>query len=580
MRILIFGCNRTTSSLSHNGSSRPRGVASGNGRCAPALARFLLVVAVAASLGGLAGRASAQTPSTPSSEPATGQQTPAQTAPTQPGPEQQPLTPEQQLPQQPYLLQQPGRPSLTPATPPGTTIPAWTPPVAPAPSQTNIPAPFIGATPGAGGLFVAPGIPSAFAPTVTTLGRATLEFHPTLRLSEEYSDNFFQASSRAESNFRTILGPGFSLLLNGARTFGTLATTVDLVHDTVRNSGDDPKVFPSFNAAVRYSFTPRLALTVIDRFVRSDSASALDPNGIRNGRQTSMVNSFTTSVDWLIDRVATQLYYRNSLFINERDNNNADNTNATTSLGDNISHILGVNASTRIATDYLIRAGYEFGRTDSFDGSTGNDTTSHTVFASAARQFGLYTTGGVSTSYSLQSDQDTRIFNASVFGAYGLPTGFSISAAVGYSILTSDARDDGAVSANVAASYRFARAVFSVGVFQDFRQTGQQGENFGTVQSRSYFGSVLYQLTPFINALAQVTYNENEPTGVGNAGSGTLKTLSYGGGVNWQVLRWLVANVRYDYVKRMGQNTFVGGDNNNAGDFAENRFSLNLFATF
>ena len=50
--------------------------------------------------------------------------------------------------------------------------------------------------------------------------------------------------------------------------------------------------------------------------------------------------------------------------------------------------------------------------------------------------------------------------------------------------------------------------------------------------------------------------------------------------MNWQVLRWLVANLRYDYIKRTGQNTFVGGDNNNSGDFAENRFSLNLFATF
>src|SRR6185295_830309 len=202
MRILIFGCNRTTSSLSHNDSSRPGDVFEGNGRRTPALARFLLVAAVAASISGLPGSASAQTPappSTPSSEPAT--QTPAQPAPA----EQQPLTPEQQIPQQPYLLQAPGRPPITPATPPGTTIPAWTPPVAPAPSQTNIPAPFIGATPGAGGPFVSPGIPSAFAPTVTTLGRATLEFHPTLRLSEEYSDNFFQASSGAESNFRTTL---------------------------------------------------------------------------------------------------------------------------------------------------------------------------------------------------------------------------------------------------------------------------------------------------------------------------------------------------------------------------------------
>jgi hypothetical protein len=540
----------------------------------PVLARLFLAVAVAAvASGGVAARAAAQTPSTPSSEPATGQQAPAPQTPATPGTEQVP--PEMQIQQQPYLLQQPGRPALTPGTPPSATIPAWTPPVAPAPSQTNIPAPFLGpAAAGAGGPFVTPGIASAFAPTVTRLGRATLEFHPTLRLAEEYSDNFFQTTSRTEENFRTTLGPGFSLLLNGARTFGTLATTVDLVHDTAHNSGDDPKVFPSFNTAVRYAFTPRLALTVADTFVRSDQAGAVDPNGIRTGRQTFMINSFTTSLDWLIDRVATQVYYRNTLFINE-DNNN--NQGATTSQGDSLSNIVGVNASTRFATDYLIRGGYEFSHTDAFDGGTAGDNTSHTVFASLARQFGLYATGGISSSYSLQSDQDTRIFNASLFGAYGLPTGFSISAAVGYSILTSDVNDDGSISANVAASYRFARAVLSVGVAQDFRQTGQTGENFGTVQTRSYFGSVLYQLTPFINAIAQATYSENEPTGVGNTGNGTLKTLTYGGSVNWQLLRWLVASLRYDYIKRTGENAFV---NNASGDFAENRFLLNLFATF
>ena len=116
-----------------------------------------------------------------------------------------------------------------------------------------------------------------------------------------------------------------------------------------------------------------------------------------------------------------------------------------------------------------------------------------------------------------QTQDNTRIYNASLFGAYGLPSGLSLSASVGYSILDSDNQDtEGTVSANVTASYRFNRAFFSVGVFQDFRQTSQQGQNFGTVQTRSYFGSFLYQWTPFINTTLNVSYNENEPTGTGN----------------------------------------------------------------
>jgi len=52
-------------------------------------------------------------------------------------------------------------------------------------------------------------IPGAFSATTTTFRGATFEFHPTLRLSEEYSDNFFQATSHSQSNFRSTLGPGF-----------------------------------------------------------------------------------------------------------------------------------------------------------------------------------------------------------------------------------------------------------------------------------------------------------------------------------------------------------------------------------
>jgi hypothetical protein len=519
--------------------------------------------------------ASAQVPAPP----------PAASEPSQQEPQPAPPSPPQpQPPLQQYPIQQPGRPSLTPAEPPSTTIPPWTPPLPPAPSQTNIPAPFPILGPGAGQVGV-PGltIPGAFRPTLGTVRGAALEFHPTLRVAEEYTDNFFQTTSRTEENFRSILGPGFSLLLNGARTFGTLSTTVDLVHDTAPDSGDDPKVFPSLNAAIRYALTPRLGLTLTETFVRNDSASATaDPSGIRRGRQTFDSNALAVAVDWLLDQVATQAYYRNLLFFNEDDDEGGNQQNRV-SRGDTITHILGLNASTRIAVDYIVRAGYEFSRSDTSGGGTGTDTTTHTAFGSAARQFGLYTTAGVSSSVSYQTDESTRIYNASLFGAYGLPTGLSLSGSVGYSILQSDAEDtEGAVSANFNASYRFARAVFSVGVFQDFRQTGQQGENFGTVESRSYFGSFLYQFTPFINSIARVTYSENEPTGTGNVrrGGAQTTTLTYGASLNWQVLRWLTASLDYTYTKQTGGDVFNQSVFGGTGDYAENRFRLALFATF
>jgi hypothetical protein len=202
------------------------------------------------------------------------------------------------------------------------------------------------------------------------------------------------------------------------------------------------------------------------------------------------------------------------------------------------------------------------------------------VFASVARQFGLYTTAGISTTFQYQVNSSTRIYNASLFGAYGLPTGLSVSGAVGYSILDSDTENEGTVSANLTASYRFARAAISVGVFQDFRQTSQTGQNFGTVETRSYFGSFLYQLTPFINTVLSATYSENSPTGTGNTNNNNKqKSLTYGAGVNWQILRWLSATVQYTYTKQTGNDTFDQTFFGN-GDFAENRAILSLFATF
>lgn len=483
---------------------------------------------------------------------------------------------------------------VTPATPPSTTLPPWTPPVPPAPSQTNVPVPYPGfRAPGApGAVGGVPGltIPGAFAPTVTTVRGALLEFHPTARASVEYSDNFFQTTNNSQDNLRSILGPGFLVLLNGARTFGTLSTTVDLVHDTASGTGDDLKVFPSLNAALRYALTPRFSLTLTDTFIRNDSP-VTDQFGLRRGRQTYHTNTAGLSADWLLDQFALQGYYRNVLFFNE-DANNASTVGTSGNDRDSVAHIAGLNASTRIAIDYLVRVGYEISRSDSSgaggDFGTSNsdtsnqDTTSHTGFVQASRQFGLYTTAGVTSSYSYQTDQNTKIWNGSLFGAYGLPSGISLSGSVGYSLLNSDVEDnEGTVSASLRASYRFTRALISVGVFRDFRQTAQSGQNFGTVETTSYFGSFLYQFTPFINLTLSASYNENAPTGTGNTQDNDNrleKSLTYGASLNWQILRWLSANLQYNYTRQTGQDAFNGG--NGTGDFAENRVSLGLFSTF
>jgi len=596
----MSGYNRTTSSLSHSDSSSGVGGTTDTGPTVRAR-RLLSPARVSVALlliGGLSAPC------------AVSAQTPAPTAPAEPtqqAPQQQQQSEQPAVPQQPQttepvpgqvtpgemLLQQyqqrsPLGPPMAPTTAPSMTIPPWIPPVPPPPSQTNVPTPFPGlGGPGTGYVGI-PGLtlPGAFAPRVTTIRGATLEVHPTLRVGEEYSDNFFLNSSGAEENFRSILGPGFTLLLNGARTFGAMSTTIDLVHDTAPNSGDEVKVFPTMNMAVRYLLNPRLALTLTDSFVRSDAPNTLDQNGIRQGRQISDTNTLGVSLDWLVGQIATQAYYRNVFFINEN-GGSGNNGSPQNNQNDTVTNIVGTNAATRIATDYLVRAGYEFSTTAQTNGNNvnGGDNTSNTIFVSGSRQFGLYTSGGISGSYQWQTQDDTTIWNASAFGSYGLPTGLSLSAAVGYSVLNSNTQtNEGTVSANVNASYRFTRAIATVGVFQDFRQSAQQGQDFGTVQTRSYYGSFLYQLTPFINTVLNASYSENEPTGTGNVNnSGTEKSLQWGAAINWQILRWLTASIRYGYTKQTGNNTFNQGGTTattGSGNYQENRATLNFYATF
>ena len=94
---------------------------------------------------------------------------------------------------------------------------------------------------------------------------------------------------------------------------------------------------------------------------------------------------------------------------------------------DTVTHILGLNASTRFAIGLYRPGGLRVlpDRHRSAGASGGDDEgTSHTVFASVARQFGLYTTAGISTSFQYQVNDSTKIYNASLFGAYGLPTGY------------------------------------------------------------------------------------------------------------------------------------------------------------
>jgi hypothetical protein len=426
-----------------------------------------------------------------------GQAQPVQTIPIQPF--------------QPYVPGQPARPQ--PATTP------WTPPVTPPASQMHAP-----------GQFTLP---------FPLVQGAVFEYHPSTSLSEEYTDNFTLATKHKISNFRTTLTPSSTLLINSVNTHGSISASSGFAYDTATGQ-DNIKVFPSLNAAVQHTFNPRLSLTLTDSFDRNDEPTTAESTGLQTSRRTFISNTFGASVGWLLDLLQTQYYYRNALFMGDQDT---------------VSHIFGVGASTRVGPLDTLSANYEYSVNQPQSGVT---SYGNAVTGSWGHQLGPFATAGLQGSYSAQSLDGQRTWNGSVFATYGLPTGFSFSGRLGYSVLISDvASDQTGIAAYATASYVHARGVISLSYFQDFRTTYQGGQNlqtgqdqaspnFGVVESRGLTGNFTYGLTPFISSFINAGYFQNTNTGVGNTKSNSSQDfLSASAGISWQLLRWLSMQVQY-----------------------------------
>ena len=448
-------------------------------------------------------------------------------------------------------------------------VPGWIPPAPPAPSQSHIPGPI-------------PGL-------LTDLtGRKLFEFYITPNVSETWTDNFNFTSRHQQENYRTTLGLGGTFLVNGATTKASVSSNVGFAHDTAVASRDWT-VFPTISAALTQIVSPRLTLTATDSYTRNDEPSQADTFGLNRQRQTFSSNSFGLSANWLIDIFPTQFYYRNTFF-------SSGNT-------DTVSNGFGANASAPIGPLTTARVGYEYSFSDTTGSNTSNNTNSSTIsaassghsssqtlYGSLSRQLGPYSSAGISSSYTLTSQDNARIWNVSFFSTYGLPSGLSWSSSIGYSLLSSDTQPSSSgITTNSTLSYSFARAAISVSAFRDFRQTAVEGQNFGIVQTSGYTGGFFYTFTPFLSGNAQASYTTNSTTGVGNnASTPDSNTFTAGAGLSWRMLRWLSSTLQYTYTLQSGGNNSAISNNtvngrgtvNGNGDVTVNTVTLTLVGTF
>jgi len=377
-----------------------------------------------------------------------------------------------------------------------------------------------------------------------TAGGLAFDLHPPVTGAEEYNDNFFNSPANKTDNFRTTISPGLLVGINGPRTRGTISTNLSVTQDSINSFGDFG-FFPSVSAAIKHAFDPRLSVTLVDSFARSDETAVANQFGLQQQRQTFTTNTLSLSVDWLLDLLALQAYYQLGTFF------------GTT---DTVSNLVGGDVGIPIGKLTAFKAGYEFSYSKS-TGENADESTGNLVWASIARQIGPMRAVGLSASYSWQTLDSTRIWNISLFAAYELPGRLSLSASVGYSFLSSDAGSDfSTVSTNTSISYHFAKAVIAVAILQDFNQTFlQAGQNFGITLTRSYTGTFGYAVTPFIDVGMRASYSENEFTGVGNAGSNpNSNTFSAGASLTWRIRQWLSAGIDYTYTRYINTGTSSG----------------------
>ena len=396
-------------------------------------------------------------------------------------------------------------------------------------------------------------------------------------MTETWTDNFNLTPSNKQENFRTTVGLGSTVLINGPTTQGSIATQAGVTYDTAPTS-QNVNFFPNVNAAIQQVLSTRLTLSATDVFTRNDQPAQSNSFGLNTQRQTFSSNTFGLSADWLADLIATQGYYWNSYFTN----------NDTTTTANTV----GANASTGIGALNTVRVGYEFTTSDTTGSTSGSSTvsgttgstTSQTVFGSFSRQTGERATAGLSSAYTFLSDDNARIWNVSLFGSYGQPEGLSLSVSLGYSFLRSDNEPDtGGVTTNSTLSYTFTQAVISVSVFRDYRNTTTGGQNFGVVQTAGYSGSFLYTFTPSVTGNLLASYTTNDNTGIGNTSStSSTNTLTAGGGLRWQIFTWLSSSVQYTYtVGNSGGQTVTGsGGSTSNGNYTQNQVTFSLVGIF
>lgn len=417
-------------------------------------------------------------------------------------------------------------------------------------------------------------------------------------VTEEYSDNFTFATSRAVDNYRTLFVPKGTLLMHTPFMEAVLAPRLGVAWDT---STQKTLFLPNVVGQICAEVTPRWTLILSGSYAQTDSPEATDALGVDVQRVTNTRTTFGQSSSYAFTTLTLRQSYRWSQF--EQDAGNTTTVNS-----------FGAGASLLIAQINTLRLDYSYSLSETKSGGTqgttgtGTQTTSGDqktnndggeIVASLSREVSERWVAGVAANYSSRTSkqsgggQDTTTtdfsrYGATVFSTYTLPS-FVLRGSFGITRLKSGSTvEDTVFSTNTALKYFAGPLTLDASLESGFADTfAEGGQNFGVVKSQGGAAGAAYAFTPRLIGRVGASYRVNEQTGIGGGTSDSKNEVFTGtASLDARLLDWLAIRLNYRFTNNRpvaddgGNGSSGGGSGTSNGGYKENRVGVSFTFDF
>lgn len=401
------------------------------------------------------------------------------------------------------------------------------------------------------------GVPAAAQPDVPPAPPADLGAPPatddprrlrvrgSLRLQGEYTDNVFLSERDRRDEFRESLTPTLALRYFTRDLSMSATYAPSLVHSSV--SDDDALVFHDFAGDVRWALTERLALTVDDRFVRTDDPAVSDPRNAFRGRATVTQNALGSALSYRQEPWTATARYGLTLNRTEREGqSDAPDERSTV-------HVLGGDVTLDVLQRTTVAAGYDL-TLGAFD--VGGDVVGHRGRLGLSRALDPVTTADVRASLAhrdVDGGADFDIYRVDVGVRRELGPRYTAEARVGYAVFDPErGRREELPEVLLQGTYTGRAVRLTVRGVQAFQETFLEPQNTGVTRTREATIEVRWDLGARVTLTLDGRVADNrflQSALVPGVTTGSREDTLLGGGleVGVRLSRTLLLTLGYDH---------------------------------